>query len=171
MKHPRNLFLFPAAFAVVIALSAPASAQETATVRTGGHGLGVGYAAMLTGPAGLSLAYDFGRFHVDSLIDISSNGGTDLAIAGRGWLHLHSTGAADFSVGGGLGLTKSSPGDDDLSVVHIELGVLIRAFLVSNVAVSAFGGLGIRSGDVGGADDWELDAQPLGGIGLTYYFH
>lgn len=174
MKHPRTLLLFPAitVLALSITTSSRALAQETTTVRSGGAGLGLGYAAMLTGPSGLSLAYDFGRFHIDSMLDVWSHDETALAFGVRGWLHLHSAAAADFSIGGGLGVTQDSPGDDDNDVVHFEAGFLIRAFVTSNVALSAFGGLGIRTGDVAPSEaEWELDAQPLAGIGLTYYFH
>ena len=49
----------------------------------------------------------------------------------------------------------------------IDIGAQIRAFLTSNVALSAFGGLAVLAGD---ADGFALDGQPVGALGLTYFF-
>jgi hypothetical protein len=149
-----------------LAISSSASAQET--VRTG-RGVGVGYAAMLSGANGLSGSYDGGRWHADVLVGLSNNGTSSLELGVRGWFHLHSAAAADFSVGGGLGIINTNPpGPGDSQIVGIDVGLLIRAFVTSNVALSAFGGLGIQTGD---SDLVALNAQPVGLLGLTYYFH
>src|SRR4051812_48567832 len=70
----------------------PATTTGTTTTTLGGYsathgtGLGLGVAAMLNGPAGLSVAYDAGAWHLDSMFGINKHGGnapnnkTDFAI-------------------------------------------------------------------------------------------
>ena len=95
--------------------------------------------------------------------------GTALGVAGRGWFHLHSSTAADFSLGGGFGFAFFDPDGpaDSINTISIDIGAMMRAFLTSNVAVSAFLGLTVLAGD---ADGFALNGQPLGGLGLAYYF-
>jgi hypothetical protein len=137
--------------------------------RGGGIGLGVG--AMLEGPRGLSFAYDGGVWHLDALFGATSNGDTTFGVGVRGWFHLHSGAAADFSLGGGVGFARGRIevplGRRDRDVVNIEVGLLVRAFVVSNVALSTFGGIALLTGD---ADGFRLGGQLLGGIGITYFF-
>jgi hypothetical protein len=44
---------------------------------------------------------------------------------------------------------------------------MIRFFPVSNIAISAFGGLSVGAAD---ADGFIINGQPLGALALTYFF-
>ena len=58
--------------------------------------------------------------------------------------------------------------DTDL---HVEAGAQLRAFLASNVALSAALGLGIENGDDNADPDIEfLSGQLVGNLGITYFF-
>jgi hypothetical protein len=162
--------------ALVLTLAAPsASAQEAE------RGLGVGAQAMLTtagffdpGVSGASLTYDAGAFHIDGIFGLFSSGDTGFGLGVQGWYMLHGGGIADLSVGGGLGFADDEDSDDGIDV-HLNGGIKIRLFLVSNVALSAIVGLGFIFED----DDEELDndddlfvitGQNLGSMGITYFF-
>lgn len=157
-----------------VALSAaPAAAQSTAA--GGGHGLGLGITQMshsgLPFLGGLQIAYDPGAWHLEGLFGITDPGGSndnDIRVGARFWYHLHAMSAADFSIGGGVGYRKlgtDNENNDDL--VEVEAGAHIRAFITSNVAVSASAGLLIATADY---DGFALGGNLLGGLGLTYYF-
>jgi hypothetical protein len=162
--------------AIALTLSAPsASAQEA------GHGLGVGAPAMLTSPgffstgvSGASLTYDAGMFHVDGIFGMFSDGETGFGLGVQGWYVLHGGGVADLSVGGGLGFASDEDDNDGIDV-HLDAGIKIRVFLVSNVALSAIVGLGFIFED--DDDDFNDDddravitGQNLGSMGITYFF-
>ena len=133
-------------------------------------GIGVGAEAMLTGPTGLAVIYDAGSFHIDGILGFADPGGNDsfLVIGGRFLYHLHSAEAADFSIGGGLGLdnTFRDNGDDDTDFV-LEGLVQLRAFIVSNVALSASAGVAAVAGD---GDLFLVGGQLVGSVGIAYYF-
>jgi hypothetical protein len=150
--------------------SAPAPTHASSSGGDKGVGLGIGVAAMLSGPSGISFAYEAGPWFADALLAVAGNGGTDFALAGRGWFKLHSTAAADFSVGGGIGFTHgSNPGPaPDVDILHIEAGVMIRAFIASNVSLNAFAGLAVLAAD--GDGDFFIDGQQVGALGITYFF-
>lgn len=153
----------------VFALALGGSAARADEAARAGN-VGVGYAAMLDGPNGLNFVYDGGRWHADAILGFSNSdgGGSELGIAARGWFHLHHTTSADFSIGGGLGfIHQNPPGPGSRDTTDIELGFQIRAFITSNVALGAFGGLAVLAGD---GDGVHLGAQPLGDLSLTYYF-
>jgi hypothetical protein len=157
--------------------TAAAQSLEPAPVVTsprGGasRGIGVGFASMLRGPSGLSVAYDAGAWHLDAIFAARDFGDSQFELGARGWFHLHSTGSADFSLGGGLGL-RPEGGDDNL--FEIEAGFLIRAFVVPNVALSGFGGLGLVPTDDDddgnrNSDGFEVDGQLVGVLSLHYFF-
>lgn len=165
-----------AALAVTLSASS-ASAQETAE-----RGLGVGAQTMLTSPgffgagvSGAALTYDAGAFHVDGIFGLISDGETGFGLGVQGWYVLHGGGIADLSVGGGLGFADDRDFNGDGIDVHLDAGVKIRLFLVSNVALSAIVGLGFIFED----DDEEIDddedlfvitGQNLGSMGITYFF-
>lgn len=163
--------------ALALTLSAPsASAQEAQ------RGLGVGAQAMLTSPgffapgvSGASLTYDAGQFHVDGIFGLFSNGNTGFGLGVQGWYMLHGGGIADLSVGGGLGFA-SDENDNDGIDLHLDAGIKIRLFLVSNVALSAIVGLGFifeddDDGDLDGDNDlFVITGQNLGSMGITYFF-
>jgi opacity protein-like surface antigen len=166
------------AVAAGLSLAAGTAAAQYPTPGTA-RGFGLGVAAMLpqaapSTPHGLSLAYDAGRWHLDTMLSARGNGDTTYSLGVRGWFHLHQTPGADFSVGGGLGIAHHGdrgPGGDDENSIHLDAGFLVRAFLTPSVALSAFGGLGIVPGE-SAWDGFALDGQlgGFGGFGLHYFF-
>lgn len=170
LTSPRTL---AAAFAAVLGLGAAgsASAQEWKTGAGAGVGpLGVGVAAMLTGPLGPQVVYDTGVFHIEGIVGFQSNDATtDFDIGGRFFYHVHASQAADFSLGAGLGVTSQDPDGpaEGTTNVHIDIGPQVRAFVVPNVAVSATAGLAIITGD---ADNILITGDLVGTAGITYYF-
>jgi len=148
-----------------------------------GSAFGVGVHAMLgllsgaggsiAGPVGPAIVYNGGRFHIEGILAYSDidNGGSTLAVAGRGWFHVHESPGASLSVGGGLGFVNGSTDTGvgttaDYSVTVIEGGAQVRFFVTRNVALSASLGLTIFSGD---ADAFTLSGQLTGGLGVTYF--
>src|SRR3954466_1676580 len=91
------------------ATETPAASGTTSTTTFGGYGathgtgLGLGVAAMLNGPQGLSVAYDAGAWHLDSILGLSKVSGDPpgnraaIAVGGRFWYHLHKSTNSDFS--------------------------------------------------------------------------
>lgn len=135
------------------------SATATTSPATSGHGrgIGLGAATMLNGASGAMFTWGSrgGGFHVDGLFGLNhyAVGGentTSFGIAGRFWYHVHAASFADFSLGGGLGLTSwtDDPGgeDDSRLDLSLEVGAQIRAFIVPNVALIGDLGLGATFG-------------------------
>jgi hypothetical protein len=171
MKTVRALTLSLAA-ALTLTVTSTAFAQEPAPVVTTSTrgGLGIGFSQFLNGPGGADVIFDAGKWHADATLFMSGNGATIFGLGGRGWYHLHSSNMADFSLGGGLGMTYFNTEGPSESVTdfHIDLGGLIRAFITSNVALSGFVGLAIQTGDSPG--EFLVSAQPLAQVGAAYYF-
>jgi opacity protein-like surface antigen len=179
MKKVRALSYALAAALALVAAAGTAQAQETAAAAPARGGLGIGIASMLRGPSGLNIVFDGGRWHADAILGIAGDDGTGPGFGGfsgttidlgaRGWFHLHNSTNADFSLGGGLGFQLLDPdgAPETVNVITIDIGAQIRAFLTSNVALSAFGGLTVLAGD---ADGFALDGQFVGALGLTYFF-
>jgi len=155
----RWLKLAIGAGAIVSALSTSAMAQDSTTPPPsspppatyssyggggGGHGkFGVGGIVFMGGVSGLSLAYDTGPWHIDSLIGYSGVNDTDVfAIGGRFWYHVKSSANADLSLGAGGSLRHTSPpgGGNSADEVYIEAGLQIRVFLASAVSLSVSSG-------------------------------
>jgi hypothetical protein len=160
--------------ATVIACAGSARAQRPAT-------FGLGAEAMLAGPSGAAVVYDAGPYHIDGIVRFSSVDtaaffGSDLFhLAGRFFYVLHQRNSADFSVGGGVGVTHddNDPGEDD-TAVFIEGGAQLRAFISENVALSSTVGLAIIvDDDPGGADrdGVVLGGQLTGALGIVYFFN
>ena len=168
MRHIRALSFTAVALAALCGATGSALAQETVPASTRG-GLGLGYAQTLTGVGGLNAVFDAGPWHADAILGFSGNGSTQIRIAGRGWFHLHSTAASDFSLGGGLALVNTNPDGavESTNNLYIELGALFRFFVVSNVSISMFGGLAVGAAD---ADGFAISAQPLSQLAVTYFF-
>jgi hypothetical protein len=178
------------AAALLVVSQRPSLAQETAPApvvagpraATHGVGPGVGVTGMLLGgPAGLSLAYDGGPWHAEAMLGLIKPGSgvrANFDLGARFWYHLHATANADFSVGGGLGyvrIGRSAPASAT-NGIFIEAGGQIRAFITSNVALSASLGLSIATADFEayGLGGQSLAGQTLGGfagVGLHYYFY
>jgi hypothetical protein len=177
--------------AALLIITTPALAQEIApapvvsTPRAATHGVGPGVGVtgmLLGGPAGLSLAYDGGPWHVDTMLGLFKSGPNvraNFAIGARFWYHLHSTTNSDFSVGGGLGYLRIGnrpPAVPAVTGIFIEAGAQIRAYLTSNVALSGTLGFSIATADFEayGIGGQSLAGQTLGGfagVGLHYYFY
>ena len=172
---------------MVLALSTAAAAQP-ADAGGGGHGPGVGVEQTLGGLTGATFSWDASAFHIDivaGLAHFSDDGtaadGTRLGIAGRFFFTLHDMGAADFSLGGGLGIVNRDFGDNSDTEIQVEGAAQIRVFLVPNVALLASLGLviltaddGVGSGSIaggGGSDTiFALGGQLNAAFGLIYYF-
>jgi hypothetical protein len=111
-----------------------------------------------------------GQFHVDGLVGLYHNTGTDFDLAARGWYHVHATSSADFSLGVGLGFTRrrnyvaTTQWDFEM-----ELGAQVRAFIVSNVALLGSLGLGLYIPDTG-PTVVNISGNLTGTVGLAYYF-
>jgi hypothetical protein len=159
--------------AIVLGLALLALGAGTASAGGSKGSLGVGAEFQLSGLGGLSANYDLGDFHLGGFFKFSDDGGdndTDVHLGARFFYHVHSTAMADFGVGGsfGLGLLGDRMnGDNNTTVVFIEPGFQIRAFVASNVALSFTGGLTLGTADAKGL---ALTGQPTGFAGVHYYF-
>jgi hypothetical protein len=178
MRAMRTLLLVST---MVLAISGTAAAQQS-----GGHGPGVGIEQTLGGLTGATFSYDASSFHIDivaALVHFSSEGAdaTRFGLAGRFFFTLHDMGAADFSLGGGLGLVREDEGEQGDTQVHIEGAAQIRVFLVPNVAITGSLGLviltadeGVGGGPIAGGGSGEtvfgFGGQLNGAFGLIYYF-
>ncbi len=175
----------------VIPASATAQEGDGGGTSDGNRAFGLGVQSMLRGPGGIAATFDIGLMHIDAIlffVDTDGGGGAfgggdALGLAGRAFYSVHQTNASDLGVGGGIGFTiDKEPGDDD-TIISIELGAKMRAFIVSNVALTAFLGAAIvvddddEGGDNGGL---VLGGQQVGsfstvglagGFGFTYYFN
>jgi len=183
----RKLACILVGLAALVLSTTPALAQDDAGRSNSAFGLGA--QSFLRGPGGVAGTFDIGLLHIDAilfLIDVEGGGlfgGDDsIGFGARMFYSVHQTDAADLGVGGGVGfIHRSVPGDDD-SIISIEMGAKIRAFIVSNVALTAFLGAAVivddddEGGDEGGL---LLGGQQVGfstiglasGFGFTYYFH
>lgn len=139
------------------------------------NSVGVGAEYLLGGGmGGLSANYDMGMFHVGGFLSFNDDGGdddTDVEIGARFYYHVHSTAMSDFGVGGAIGMGfygDETPGvDNDTTLVFIEPGIQIRAFVASNVALSFTAGLTLGTAD---AEGLAITGQPNALAGVHYYF-
>jgi len=142
--------------------------------------IGVGAEYQLNGIGGLSVNYDGGMFHVGGSLGYADPqgpvGGT-FQLAGRFYYHVHHTAFADFGIGGSIGFDSLPVMNNRNTEVYIEPGFEIRAFLSSNVALSATGGIVIGAADAGGVG---ISGSTIGGtggpafgagVGIHYYFY
>jgi hypothetical protein len=165
-----------------------------------GRGIGVGAVTMLNGTSGALFTWGSagGGLHVDGIFGLhhyrdggaggTGNYTTSLGFGARFWYHVHAASFADFSVGGGIGLTswtyQPGPGgaDDSRIDINFEVGAQIRAFIVPNVALIGDLGLGANFGaddnimigghSVTGAGEPEGPGNQfvLGTLGIAYFF-
>jgi hypothetical protein len=142
-----------------------------ATASAGGSAGSIGVGAELDtlGNGDLSGNYDFGQFHVGAAFGFSDNRGMDnLRIGARAYYHLHSTALADFGLGGELHIINiDGGGGGDATAVEIALGLQIRSFISTNVALSFNAGIVIGAADSQG---FAVGGVPLAGAGVHYYF-
>ncbi len=166
------------------------SATFTSANSSRGRGLGVGALTMLNGTSGLLVTWGApgGGFHVDGFAGLhhfkptdGPSSTTDFTLGGRFWYHLHAASFADFSLGGGLGITRwvsnsGGPNEDSHVDVSLEVGGQMRAFIVPNVALIADLGLGATFGS---NDDILIGSQAINGggygfvmgtLGIAYFF-
>ena len=168
----RQHFLVLSIFSLLILVSRPSSAQNA----PGRTGVGVGAEATTTNIVGGTFVYDAGVFHLDALIGARlTKNQTDLAVAGRFFFPLHHGQAADFSIGPGIGFVHAqrdadppATGSNSNNQIHLEGAVQIRAFVVSNVALSASAGLGIVVDN--GNNTAIIGGQVGAALGITYFF-
>jgi hypothetical protein len=161
--------------------AASSSSHTTSNVHGGGP-IGLGAIAYLSGPQGLSLAFDPGIFHIDSIVGMFGGGGNPnipfgpsgdgfhLRLGVRAWYHLFSSGGGDFSVGGGAAYVHDNPpGPNNASnALWVEGGALIRMFIVQNVGLSVGAGITLGVADAGGA--YNIGAVGAVGNAAVHYF-
>ncbi len=137
--------------------------------------IGIGFESQINGVLdGVSANYDMGEFHLGGFLAFSDAGGeddTDINFGGRFYYHVHSTAMADFGIGGSFGVgiigDRMPAIDENATLVFIEPGFQIRAFVASNVALSFTGGLTLGVADAEGvAVTGQLNAV----AGVHYYF-
>ena len=134
--------------------------------------IGVGAESELSGADGVSVNYDAGRFHLGGFLgfdDPEGGSNDELEIGGRFFYHIASTAMSDFSLGGGLGIrSQNNPAPGDRTTeLFLEPGFQIRAFIVSNVALSFTGGISIGAID---ASAVRIFGDFTGTAGVHYYF-
>lgn len=163
-------YLFASLLALcALCLVAPAAAAQSGDAM----GLGVGAQAFLTQtdpPAGASVTYDMGVFHVDGILAFTTLQQTRVLGGARFYYSLHRKASSDLSVGAGVGVNFVD-GDEDVGEVnftsyHGEVGGKIRVFVVPNVALSAGLGFGLIAGD---EDGFVFAGQFVGTFGVTYF--
>ena len=138
--------------------------------------MGVGAEVTTTGLVGGTFVYDPGPFRLHALLGARfAHNDTELDLAARFFFPLHKSQNADFSIGPGIGLVHfdhgDAPGDNALdNAVHLEGAAQIRAFLVSNVALSASVGVGAIFGNGSNHNAAVLGGQVGGAFGITYFF-
>lgn len=158
---------------IVLGVSGAAHAGGQA----GSIGLGAEY--QLSGIGGVSVVYDAGLFHVGGAIgfaDPPNANNTTFQLAGEFYYHVHHSAFADFGLGGSLGVSSQPaplPMDaaNRATDVYLQPGFQIRAFLSSNVALSATAGLVIGVIDASGVAITGQNFGAAGGVGLHYYFY
>lgn len=139
--------------------------------------IGVGAEYTLSHIGGVSVNYDAGQFHVGGALGYADPAGPDnseFLIAGRFFYHVHHSAFADFSLGGQIGLDSAPPAMPNgrrSTHLFIEPGFEIRAFLSSNVALSANGGFVIGTADASEFDIGGSTTGVAGGFGIHYYFY
>jgi hypothetical protein len=195
-----TLFVVAALLLSSSAHAQTSAATATVTSASSGHGRGIGVGAvtMLNGTSGALVTWGSagGGLHADGLFglhhyrDGNGNYTTSFGIGGRFWYHVHASSFADFSLGGGIGLThwtfdpgtRPANADDSRLDLSIEVGGQIRAFIVPNVALLADLGLGATFGNNdniligghsitgGGEPEGPNNQFAIGTLGIVYFF-
>jgi hypothetical protein len=149
-------------------LARVAAAQEPADGRP--H-FGAGAEATTTGIVGGTFVYDPGPFHLDALLGAHfAHDDEEIDLAARFFFPVHRSRAADFSIGPGVGLVHFNHPNPPDNAVHVEGAIQIRAFLVSNVALSATAGIGVVFANGDNNDRAVIGGQVGGSFGITYFF-
>jgi hypothetical protein len=171
MKTAARCRLLSVLAATAVGALVLASSGEAAASPVAGK-LGLGIATSLGGGAGLTglnLVFDGGPWHADATAALAGNGSSQASLGAHGWFHVREGAMSDFSVGGGISWYRINPDGppEGESVVGIDIGFQIRAFVTANVAVGARAGLFVRTGD---DDSFFLGGEPVGAFSFTYFF-
>lgn len=160
----RMLLLF-----VLVTLTArPAAAQAAPESNPR---FGAGAEATTTGIVGGTFVYDPGPFHLDALLGAHfAHEDEEIDLAARFFFPVHRSRAADFSVGPGVAIVHFNRPNPPDNAVHVEGAIQIRAFLVSNVALSATAGIGVVFANGDNNDRAIIGGQVGGSFGITYFF-
>lgn len=145
---------------------------SSGTARAGGipGSIGVGAELQLSNLGGVSVNYDTGKFHVGGFLGFDDPAGADndtIDVGARFFFHVASTATSDFSVGGGLGIESANSAGGRNTNLFLEPSFQIRAFIVSNVALSFTGGISIGTID---AARVRIVGDFTGTAGVHYYF-
>ena len=155
-----------------------ASFAFVGTARAGGqpNSIGVGAELQISGVGGLSINYDAGRFHAGGFFgyfDPQGPNNSTVDIGGRFFFHVASTATSDFSLGGSIGIENANDANTNNrhTDVFLEPSFQIRAFIVSNVALSFTGGIVIGAADISELDlTSNTSGRVTGMAGVHYYF-
>jgi hypothetical protein len=132
--------------------------------------IGVGAELQLSNLGGVSVNYDAGKFHLGGFLGFDDPAGADndtIDIGGRFFYHVATTAMSDFSLGGGLGIQSANSAGGRSTNLFLEPSFQIRAFIVSNVALSFSGGISIGTVD---ASRVRIIGDFTGTAGVHYYF-
>jgi hypothetical protein len=132
--------------------------------------IGVGAELQLSNVGGVSVNYDAGRFHLGGFLGFDDPAGADndtIDIGGRFFYHVATTAMSDFGIGGGLGIQSANSAGGRSTNLFLEPSFQIRAFIVSNVALSFSGGISIGTVD---ASRVRIIGDFTGTAGVHYYF-
>ena len=157
---------------LIASLVVASSAALSGTAFAGGQpgSIGVGAEFQISDLGGVSVNYDAGKFHLGGFFGFNDPAGDNndvLEIGGRFFYHIASTAMSDFSLGGGIGIQSANTAGDRATNLFLEPGFQIRAFIVSNVALSFTGGISIGTVD---ADRVRILGDFNGTAGVHYYF-
>jgi hypothetical protein len=124
------------------------------------------------GVGGASMNYDASVFHVGGFLGFRDGGGnndTDYTFGARFYYHLHETTMSDFGVGGMLGFYSldDTNAPERQTLLYLEPGIQIRAFVANNVALSFSTGISFGLVDANGAS---VGGQFVAQGGVHYYF-
>jgi hypothetical protein len=188
MRRLHKILMILTAIASLTPALASAQTEPTSTARVvgatsgNGRGFGIGAVSFFQPFAGapsnmtpnLLLTWGESRFHIDGLFGFYHDTGTDFDFGARGWYHLHAASSADFSVGGGLVITRRrndlpDPQRGTQWDFLLDLGAQMRVFIVPNVALLGSAGLGIYIPDTGNTKV-TISGTLVGSVGVAYYF-
>ena len=158
--------------AVALSLSFFTSRNARAQAAEGPYPrFGAGAEATTTGIVGGTFVYDPGPWHLDALLGAHfAHDDEEIDLAARFFFPVHRSRFADFSVGPGVGLVHFNHPNPPDNAVHVEGAMQIRAFLVSNVAISATAGIGVVFANGNNNDRAVIGGQVGGSFGITYFF-
>jgi hypothetical protein len=155
-------------FVLVTLTARPAAAQAAPESNPR---FGAGAEATTTGIVGGTFVYDPGPFHLDALLGAHfAHEDEEIDLAARFFFPVHRSRAADFSVGPGVAIVHFNRPNPPDNAVHVEGAIQIRAFLVSNVALSATAGIGVVFANGDNNDRAIIGGQVGGSFGITYFF-